>query len=261
MKMRKKSNENYFKKSYNLVVNSFKNLNKTFFYAGFFDLLFYAFLFLSLMLIWNSFNKLFINLPQIPVLDPNATSLEEMQQALNALKNFFYSIIGHVIAAFLAAFIGYLIFKSLTWSLTVAKKIELRSMPRYALLNIIWMLSWLILFVALVFLVKKSLLIYSFIALFLIFIYFNELLNIIFFKEKGIFKMIKNTFKIGISKIFYFIIPFMLSVLIIGIILLLYRIINIPVPLISYILFSLLFILFFTWNRFYALNVFDSLNQ
>jgi hypothetical protein len=254
----KKKRDSYFKNFYVLLLQSFK-LDRYFLYSAFFDLLFYLFAIISIYIVGNLFTKLVNALPDISLIDLNIANIEELQQIIAALRHFIYITIAYIVLLILTLFIIYCLFKAIVWSLTIKKRIELKVIPKYALLNLVWLLIWIVL-ISIYFIIKKNLMIFFILLILLSFVYFNTIFNILFFKTKKnkVFKTIKLALKIGITKFLYLTPPFIISLVILIILSQIYRTTKMLSFQLNFALLILLFILFSSWNKFYMV---EAVNQ
>lgn len=206
-----------------LFINSFK-LDRRFWHVLLFSMIF---IILSISLIPLYTFILRLNLDAMKPLDASAIRLKEMMEgsreldpivmqdievASSALKIFFLkmAIISIAFLIALIAITGY--FKSKVWSKITKEEINKNIFFKLSLLVLVWNLMWVLLFLFSVFALKFKIDTIKIIAVieFFAYIYFSLLIIPIFFKSKRVFRPIKETFLIGIPKV-YIILPSILA--------------------------------------------------
>lgn len=247
--------EGYFKNNYNLFINSFKRIDLRIFFIAFFDLVFYFLVFLISITTFSIIQKkaFTISLPQ-NIVELGAENLEKM---LVAVRAFYFLLIIMLILMFLMIIIDYSIFKGLAWGFTIKRKFNFKYFLRFFLLNLIWLSIFIVLaFLFSIIFNEIAFLIYLFILL-LVWIYFTNIIYTLFVKKEDI-KSILKAFKLGFTKIHYFILPY----IILGIILLIiFFIMNLVIFLpygIGLTIIILLLLFYLAWARFYIVEIVES---
>jgi len=196
---------NFLQVNYNSLLNSFKKINSNIAFMAFYDLLFYS---ITYFLALGSFRFLekmaaSVNLPA------NFLALDAMQatEVLSSLKNFFYLLIFIAITLILLLILNWSLFKGLSWSLAAGKKFNFAFFKKFALLNLVWLGSIILLIFLVALGFKQSTLPVFLLAIFLVSVYFTNILYALFAQESS-FKAIKKAFILGFAKIHYFIFPY-----------------------------------------------------
>ena len=246
-------------------VNSFK-LDKKFLHVLLLDL-FFMILILSLIAIYAF--TLRSNMDAMKEYDDTAKRVGEMMAGnlqmddllaqdmtlvTNVLKLFFLKMAIISLVFLIIMITAGVIIKTWGWSKILNKKLLNKKIClKLSLLIFIWNLIWILALFIIAFTLKFSLHATSMIAAveLLLYIYFSLILYPVFFRDKGVFKTIKKTFVLGISKFYLFLQSFSAMLLILIIIsFIVGGIALIPSP-ISFMIIILLCLIYLVWMKFY----------
>ena len=250
--------EDYSKKNYNIFINSFKKIDLKIFPIVFFDLAFYSLVPLIAIATFKIIqNKaLAINLPQ-NLLQLGAENAEKL---LANLRGFYFLLIAMIILMFITIIIDWSIFKGLAWSFTLKKKFNLKFLLRFFLLNLVWLGIFITLIILFAIAFKEiALPIYMLIFL-IIWIYFTNIIYTLFIKNPNI-KSIKKAFKLGFTKIHYFILPYLVLIIILLIIYAIMFLITFLPYGIGLTIMVLMLLFYLAWARFYIVEVINQFQK
>lgn len=210
MPKRKKSKENYFKKSLKTLLDSFKEINLKASFIILADMLFYM-AFMLMMFLWNiALGHLFKDFPVESIKNITSLSEEQLGQLAGPMHDVLVSLTVSVPLIILLTIALWSLSKGIIWNLVLKKKFSLSYFWKFSLLNLIWILLWFVPSLFFLFSFKTTMA-----AFFLVFasaalLYSTPILFIIFTKENIIFKSIKETFKTAFGKIHHFIVPYII---------------------------------------------------
>ena len=209
--MRKK--KNYWKKNYNLFLNSFKKTDKRLIYIALCDFLFFLLL-IGGLYVWNSgVAKGIESIPKELLENPENLSPEKTQETALLMKDYLISIVGYTILLVIFIFLIWCLFKGYIWNLALKKKFNLKYYGKFLLLNLLWIAIWLVPLI-LLFILLKTKPSAKFLVIILVFlVYFTNILYILFTKNNLIMESIKNAFNLGFNKIHLFVLPYVLIIL------------------------------------------------
>jgi hypothetical protein len=140
------------------------------------------------------------------------------------------------------------LFEGLIYTTLLKKKFTFRYLKKFLLLNIIWFIPWLALFFLIIVEGRVETIIISGLLLVALFIHFTLILNVLYTRT-GKFQL-RQTLKIGVTKIHHFLLPYV-------IIIITYIIIQqIIIPYVT----MLLFLLFFSWVQNYTKDIILSIS-
>ncbi len=251
-----KGEKHYLKNSYKLFINSFKKINIKIFFIMFFDLVFYAMATLISITTFNLIKKkaLAVDMPQ-NILQLGAENIEKTMLDLRA---FLFLLIGMIILMFLIIIIDWSIFKGLSWGITLKRKFNFKFFLKFFLLNLVWWGVFIFLLIAVSNVFRQSVIPIYIIVLTLIWIYFTNIIYTLFVKEEK-FKSVKKAFKIGFTKIHYFILPYTVLILILSIIISIMNLITFLPYGAGLPIMALILLFYIAWARFYIVGVIESL--
>lgn len=248
-------------KNFKLLKDSFKELDSKFFTALFFDFLYYAILIFSALFLAGIIQKKSesVNLAQnfLSITEDAANSL------LSDVKGFYYLIIFSIIAYIIMIIVASGLFKGIIWQITAKKQISKKLTLGFLKLNIIWLSIWMIIASLLAIISKPNIAPIYLIILFVLLIYFSNILYPLFIKQTkptSIKDMIKQSLTIGIKKIHLSIIPYIIIFLLFAIIGRTYNFIVSQFGLNSYY-FIIVIVIFNAWARYYFLEVSKKLER
>jgi len=164
----------------------------------------------------------------------------------------FFSIL--ILAIFLA--ISTLI-KSITWSIIYKEKFTKKYYKSALILTSIWNVGWILLLLIVPLMMRNKAAIVTEIILMFIYLYFSLAVYPIFAKLKKPIAAIKETFKFGILKFYYFLPNVLLLIVILPLLALIINLISKISPIIAGILIIALSLLYLTWVKFYMFNLID----
>ena len=146
------------------------------------------------------------DLSQIP-------SKEEFIQAIQAMKGYVVGLGVYIVSVTLVTILIWSFFHSLIWAKILEKKIMVKYVLRFILLNFIWILLFLIPFVIFYILVIQEILVYLFILEVALLIYLTPILYVLFVTTNKYKTALKETVKVGLGNIYRFILPFVAAVI------------------------------------------------
>lgn len=244
--------ESYFKNSYNIFIDSFKKIDIKIFFIVFFDLAFYALAFLISITTFRTItNKaVAIDLSQ----DPLQAGAEKL---LAELSGFYFLLIAMLFLMILIIIVNWSILKGLVWGLTTKRKFNFKFFLRFFLVNLVWLGTFTILIFSIAFSFREEVLPIYMLILLLIWAYFTNIIYTLFMKNTK--KAVRKAFKLGFTKIHYFILPYLVLLLIFLIVyLMMYLTTFLPQGIGIAIIASML-LFYFAWARFYIVNIIESL--
>jgi len=247
---------NFIKQNYKWFINSFKDINIKFFLIIIIDLIFYYLFFQAGNFLMR---KLQLKAENVD-LSSNILNLNQEAAAsvLTSVKGFFFFIIFAFLFFILFIVINWTVLKGLIWNLTTNRKLNLKFLKKIFLLNLIWLPSWIILLLLIVFGVTATSSPLFIIIILLLAVYLSNILYPLFMGNNKL-GMIKKTFSVGITKIHHFIIPYTVIVILFFIILQIYRLIAANMYINIYITYVLLLI-FVAWLRYYFVEIVHDLS-
>lgn len=244
--------EGYFKKNYRIFRDSFKKIDLRIFQIIFFDLVFYSLIPLIAITTFKMIESKAktINLPMSLL----QLETENAEKLLSDLTGFYFLLIATVILILLTIIIDWSIFKGLAWGFTVKRKFNFKFFLRFFLLNLAWLGIFIILIFLFAFAFKQELLPIYMSILLIVWIYFTNIIYALFTK-KGDLKSIKKAFKLGFTKVHYFILPYTVLLVILLIIYFIMSLITFLPYGIGLALIILILLFYFAWARFYIVDV------
>ncbi len=242
-------------------IQSFKDIKKPFLWVMLYDFLFISLFGLCGFVVSTRISS---RLKEVVSYDFSKLQMDplnavEAEQMLGLVKGF---MIYYIIALLVLGIIFILLwslFKSLAWSKVADKGFSLRYFNRFTLLSIIF---WVVAFVFSVFIfvtidtgyaVLYALLLGS------VFFYLNTILSYTFVSKQRLGKSFGSIIDVGLRKIHHFILPY-IFVMVVGIVLLIiiYFVGKIGVFALGIVVFSIFFIMFTAWYKFYISKVIES---
>ena len=132
----------------------------------------------------------------------------QLQSIIATLKGFVVFVILTAILFILLTILSWSITQGIIYDILAKKKLSIKYLEKFLLLNMVWFIPWLIIFFIMLLGHKSTYVIPTFYILVLIFMHFSFILYVLFAKENKI-RQIKKALKIGITKIHLFILPFL----------------------------------------------------
>jgi hypothetical protein len=182
---------------------------------------------------------------------------QQAQQILGQIRGFYFLLILTPIIIFLLLTIFWSLFKGLNWSIALKKKFDLKYLKKFTLLN----LAWFLILSLLIFLAstgtKQNVTPIFILVIILIAVHLTNILYVLFTQESSL-KAVKKTFKMAITKIHYFILPYAVIALFLYIIFTLVPRLNLqqkPSIIISILGYTIIF----AWSRLYLAEVVNSI--
>ncbi len=254
------------KKKDSIFMKSIKQLDKRLIHMVMFDALFYLALFVILILAFNSLSWNFEAVKEaIPLLDNVVGDLdsgemsEDVTEKLTELNVLFFIALARTLLILLVIFIASLMvgifFKGLIWSKILHKKFDIHFYRRFTLFNLIWIIPWSVLIVVLLFAIRTKIVFWYIAGIILIFLHFTNIIYVLFEKEKKFLRILKDTFILGIEKIHYFAVPYLLVALIFLALVYILRLFTFLPWNLYVILFVLVLLIYLSWVRIYISNV------
>jgi len=247
------------KEQFSLFLNSFKHLNAQSSFVVLADLLFY----LSVMGLFYAFGAILQKVAPASVQAQAMTAIEGVTNDMNVFLAYF--IVGTVILAIASLFL-WIISRLLIWKLTLGKSADLNGLWKFSLLAMVFIaISILVLALPLysfvVYVKQNNLLSIALILLLPLLIsvllYFTNL-SFIFFveqRERNTMDILKRTFKSGFRRIWNFILPLLLMVVMFFIVSLVSRAFELLSRAMTVFMSSLMLLVFLAWCRYYFADV------
>ncbi len=246
--------KNYFKKEWKEFLASFK-LKTKFIYVILLDVLCITATFILGLIYSLLLNNLITPLDGLDLTNLATMGAEGLQQYI-LLKNTMYGFLIYTALLLIFVLIVYSLFQGLIWNLILKKKFTLKYLGKFSLLNLIWVLFWLIIALVLLIILKKIIIVWVILVyiLLLIIFYLTSILYVVFTEKIKIWQAIKDTFNIG-KRIHLFIMPYLLVLglfIVLNLILLVFSLL----PQQVYMFVNLIVLLgFIAWFRFYISDV------
>lgn len=261
--MEKKKKENsyaektsgYLKDSWKNLITSFKSLDKRILHVVIYDLLFFIICFGVFYLF-----KLLITLKAEPLkgfkLDESAlVPGSDLAANTQLLKGFYNTMLFYVILFALILVLVYIFANLLIWIQVTGRKprkIKFNFAKNFFLINIIWVITWLILFLVVINSLRPETTYFWMLGFIVFYAHLTAIMYISYFKSARIRKAVKQAFNIGFAKIHHFIVPYVFVAVIFYIINNVLRLfIQLPD---TYRIFAstIILLFYFAWLRFYV---------
>ena len=248
---------NFIKQNYTLLINSFKRINLKILLILIFDILFY-FIFIQ---VGKFLLKVITKKADNVDLTQNLIDLNQQaaNNLLSSMREFFLFFAFSIILFLILMIISWSIFNGLIWSIVSDKKFNLKFFKKFFLLNLICLQIWFLLIILFAIIMKPQTAAIFMIIILIIAFYLTNILYPLFLKENRIRK-IKEAFKLGISKIHYFIVPYAIIIALFLIILNAYNLIIVKIYPNPYVLYGII-LLFIAWLRYYFVEIVTSLSK
>lgn len=236
---------NYLKNSIKTYVNSFKNksillvlvLNISFIIVT-----------VALITLTKKISQPWIDKIQKVELSNIAFQSEaQLQETATTLRGFILFLILTAIAFVLFLIINWSFFQGIIYKILLKQRFNAKSFGKFLLLNIIWVIPWLILIFIILFGAKTGYFITPILILMLLFLHLSFILYILFAKNNKI--KIKQSLKIGMLKIHYCIIPYIFIAITFIIIS------QLNLLKISSIIIYFIYLIFFSWLQNYTKDI------
>jgi len=169
----------------------------------------------------------------------------QLQSIIATLKGFVVFVILTAILFILLTILSWSITQGIIYDILAKKKLSIKYLEKFLLLNMVWFIPWLIIFFIMLLGHKSTYVIPTFYILVLIFMHFSFILYVLFAKENKI-RQIKKALKIGITKIHLFILPYLSMIIALTII----SRLNLP-----QIFIISIFLIFFSWIQSYVKDI------
>lgn len=237
----------YLHKIWKSFIDSFKYLRISYLIVIAYEILF----FLAVVGIFILFQNILINIAaNFSQINPYALSAENV----SAMRAFFVQSIAATIGMLLLAFIAYVILQGFAWLQIVGGKHTWRYFWRFIVLNFAWLIPWVVLMWFFVTGLKGVHATVGLLVLAIFFVHLTFIMQHSFAKDPnlGIKSSIGKAFSIGIGKIHWFIIPYVLGFVVFMIWGQIWRLIPQTNPAFGLIILSLvIFAPFLAWFKFY----------
>jgi len=202
-------------------IESFAGLNKRFVYVILLDVLFYAslivsFVVFSKLLVW-SLGSLY-DIPGRLAAMADMTNVDQLgSTALSAgkmLSAFKMKIFFSLIVFWFFIVLSFTLFKAAAWSFVSKKNITRRFCWYVFKFNLVWFGAFALLSLILFFVSKPTVTGIALIVLFLLLLYFTPICYALFNPKKNLKWLSKRVWRVTVEKIYLFIVPFLLALLI-----------------------------------------------
>ena len=195
----------YLKNNIKMYVNSFKNINLLLVL-----LLNVLFVFLTIVVarLIGFFSEGWME--KLNNLDLESVVLQseaQLRSVVSTLRGFYLFVVFAVLLFILFFIVNWSFFQGLIWNILLKKKFNFRYFLKFLLLNTIWFLLWVVVLSVILFGGRMEFFIILFSILILLFLHFSFILCVLFTKENR-FSQIKKAIKLGILRIHYFILPY-----------------------------------------------------
>lgn len=251
----------FLKNNISAFVDSFKNIDLRLVYSVLYDFIGYGLIIICFRIYQYFLEKLFVKMPSTSLLQSLDATSAQLTQTLAALKAVFFWLILYSVLLFIVILLIWCLFKGLIWNQIFNKKFTFKFYKKFLLVNLLWVVIWLIPIVLFFIFVKQNVLVYLLIIVFILMIYLSYILYIESIKQKKIKEIIKETFRIGFKKIYYFIIPGIVMVILFFILMQLYWLFKGLSQVVQAIIFLIILIVFIAWTRFYVVNVVEGISK
>lgn len=176
----------------------------------------------------------------------------QLQATISTLRGFALFAMLTAVLFLLLLIISWTLCQGIIYTALLKKKFSLRHFEKFLILNLIWIIPWLILIFMILFVGKTENFIAPILILALLFLHFSLILYTLFAKNNKL-GQIKQALKLGITKIHHFIMPYLI-IIITFIILSQLNLLNI-----NYLIIAFVYLLFFSWLQNYTKEVIISL--
>ena len=144
-------------------------------------------------------------------LDMASASVDNVQRAAKDAQSFYYLLIFSIILLVIAIIFLSSIFKGIIWAKTTSTKITPRLISKFFILNALWLVFWLLLMFAVLWMVEAGYARLFMFAALLASAYFTGILYSVFMRSQKIMSF-ANALKLGASKIRIFALPYLLVI-------------------------------------------------
>lgn len=248
----------YFKKSWHLLLQSFKQLDSRMFFIVLYDLLFFAISIFAAFIFGRILQNSSLGMQLVQLDQLTNMSKPELDNVLAVFQKFLYILIGGMILLAIIIFVLMCIFKALIWFTVANKQTTVKNIKKFLLINLIWFLAWIVPSVLIGFIIKQELLRLLIMIVVPLLMHFTNILYVLFTSDHHII-IIKKAFAIGIKKIHLFIIPYILSSAVLLLVSTLYWVYKfLPESAVSIIGF-LIMLFYMAWSRKYFYIVIEDI--
>jgi len=244
----------YLKKTKETLIESFKELDTRIINILLFDLIFYLITFLSLIKFGKQTQNKYLELNLLPMDQIGTLPQGELANVSTQLQGFIFSLIIGFILIGVLIFISTVIFKGLIWLQTTKTKPKLNFFPKFALLNIVWLITCILPIIILAFVLKREIMAPIIAVLAILALHFTNIIYILFTKENKL-NVIKKALKIGTKKIHHYIIPYIIIAIVFFLIFQLYWIYKFIPENIQNIISALILLTHLAWARIYLTKI------
>jgi hypothetical protein len=248
----------YLKQTKKTLIESFKELDTKIINIILFDLIFYLITFLSLIKFGKITQNKYIKLNLLPMDKIGQLPQEELTKVTSQLQGFIFTLIAGIILIVLIIFLSVVIFKGLIWLQTTKTKTKLSFFPKFALLNLIWILVCVLPIVILAFLLKRAIMAPIIVLIALAALHFINIIYILFTKENKL-NTIKKALKLGTKKLHHYIIPYLIIAIVFFLVFQVYWIYKFTPEKIQNIFSALILLTHLAWARIYLTKVTEEL--
>lgn len=245
----------FMKKNINAFLESFKKLDVRLLYSILYDVIGYVLIGGCIKVYQTVLYKLLYKLPDISSLQSIDPSNPQIAQVLASLKIVFSQLAIYTLLLGAAVFLIWVFFKGIIWSAVLKKSVDFKFYRKFLLVNLLWGLIWFFVLILSFIFVKQNVLAYLAIIFFMLLIYLTCILYYNSVKEKKIKRIFNETFRIGLKRIYYFIIPAVVMFLVFFILMQSYWFFIRLSDVVQAVIFIIIGIVFVAWTRFYVSNI------
>ena len=259
-----KAKKGYFKDQWNLFIGSFRNIKLSSVFIMLYDALFYVLL-LSLFWIWNSFVGLISpkNLQNIQSISQQ--QLQALASTNAELQTFTVIFTISMVLLFLLSILAWVFSRALIWNRIMDKKLSLRYIWKYSILNVLWWIILAIVFGALlmafmsvktavVIIIALTVLAYL---LAILFFFATQFISIKFTVDSKlrVFSSIKAAFAFTFGKLGKIAVPALFLLLVFAVFNLLVFLAALLPESVSLSLSMIMLLVFMMWARYYSVSL------
>jgi len=254
-----KTKLNYFQQIWRDFLYSFKGIDKRFFTVVLLDLLLISMLYLGIEFLWKIIAKKLNYIPPMPIFDPNITPASELRSFYDTVTGINREITLYIIIFSLVMLLIWTFVKNLQWGLVLKKRFKFRLYLKAICLNLIWHLSWILIFILNFLLFKNSISKAVSILLLLIYLHLSYIKYMQIAKTEKIFSSIIRTLKTGILRVYMFLIPYLLMAIVLLLISQMYYLYKYLPENIQIVAFLLIIIIWVAWSRAYTARIIEKI--
>lgn len=251
----------FLKTNITAFTDSLKTIDLRLLYCVLYDFIGYGLIVFFFRIYRQILAKLFVKMPSIALLQSLDPTNPQVTQVFAMLKGVIFWLVSYTILLFIIILLVWCLFKGLIWNQVFNQKFTLKFYKKFLLVNLLWIVIWLIPIILFFIFVKQNVLVYLLIIIFVLMIYLTYILYIESIKKTKIKKIIKETFRVGFKKIYHFIIPIIVMVIVFLLLMQLYWLFKGLSQVVQTIIFLIILIVFIAWTRFYMVNIVEGISK